>query len=70
MTPIRGCSALEVLQMVTLSASTNDKCRWNHQHEVMMWGEEKEGRLEQWGVVGSDKKPLQSIKEKKMQLLD
>lgn len=27
-------------------------------------GEEKEGRQEHWGVVGSDKEPLQSIREK------
>lgn len=33
-------------------------------------GDEKEGRQEQWGVAGSDKEPLQSIKEKKNQLLD
>ena len=27
-------------------------------------GEEKQGRPEHWGMVGSDKEPLQSIKEK------
>lgn len=70
MVPIRGSSTLEVLKMVTFllvqmtKHFTNKTLQSPSSTQSDDVGEEKEGRQEHWGVVGRDKEPLQSIKEK------